>query len=558
MSHPPLVNALARFFSNRKLLIASICVIASLTVYSIFKQSPGVYFDPACGLIAMEHYLQGKSENIRTIQHPDSQNLNNDVSILISNWPPAQQGIPFIFRKMGFDLGLSIKTTVFLAWSIGLLGWACYFKRFLSPIKTGWLLVFFMMFRYSHSNSHMYDGGEVLLWSAFPWAVLISIRGVESQTGWPILVGFFVSLLSFIKYSSALLIMGIWLVWLLMAWNKKIKFWKLAAFTLGLCLGGLLLKCLNIPGGSTPATASHFSIRISKMLFPITAIPWAVSDLDSLINYLFFKPNSTPIISKEFLIIPGLLFLVLCTILIRQTQTLKEFPATTSKPIDSFLKSLILACPILTAIILAILIAGGSAIGSDPHHMRSASLLLLPVIFSAILSSFTREGRRIRLLGFVLLTGLFLIPALYGSLTFIEKTWKRSARLKSQAGFSGIRYDVLGADVDAKAFYKEVEFLTGFQASNRPILYITSPTFSFDFSSWRLIIEGADFLRIEDLARERRGFPVAGIFLLLPDYFETNGKAQAIRTAFLDVERWERIQLTTNPNFGLWHGIKAD
>ena len=83
-----------------------------------------------------------------------------------------------------------------------------YFRRTLSGPLVIWLAALFLLFRYSHNNASVYDGGEFLFWAVFPWLLLLNLVALENARFIPV-AGLITPLMVLVKYSAGLSVAGL-------------------------------------------------------------------------------------------------------------------------------------------------------------------------------------------------------------------------------------------------------------------------------------------------------------------------------------------------------------
>lgn len=541
----------------------AVAVVALATLASIYLQTPGIGSDASWGVLCAEEYHAGKSQSIRYLAQADSANLDRDKPVLVSWYPPGYQLIPFLFREIGFSLGVAIKLTTLLAWGIGITGWAGYFYLVLQDRRLlPWCLLCFMLFRYSHSNAHIYNGGELMLWSFFPWVFLLNIHAMTqagSQRGRidSVVAGACSVLLFVIKYSAGLISVALAGAWAWMALSGKIRMRFAACHGTGCLLSCLLLVALNIPGGPTPAGgvpgAPVLKPPLWAALWPWSALPLAATDLDSLVRWLWLHPTWPTGVGDGDLTDLGLALLLLGFLVwlagrrVSSAQATKMLPSLDSDPA---LRRLALATLIGVPAILSYLILTGGNVGLEARYVRMPAILALPFIVNFLTPLVCSAGWLRRIMASVALIILFLVPAGYGATTLIEKTWFRRLAGASLVGSTGIRVDSLGVGADAKGFYKELMTLA--PGPNR-VLYVTEPDIAYELVGRRLIVEEG-YYAIEQLERRRNGSPAGGVALALPRRFEKNGKLEVIRDSFIEIKKWEQRAFKCAPEFTLWIG----
>jgi hypothetical protein len=178
-----------------------VILIATITLMGVLIHSPAISSDPGWGLIAAEQFNNGKSHSPIYLNEADFLDLSRDKEGKNTWWAPSYQLVPYFFRMLGFSWGSSLKIVFLLFWSLGFIAWGKYFQMVLNPPSLlPWFLAAFLLFRYTHIDSHIYTGGEFLLWGMAPWIILLNLRFMELKEGFKsyflcIIVGILTTLL---------------------------------------------------------------------------------------------------------------------------------------------------------------------------------------------------------------------------------------------------------------------------------------------------------------------------------------------------------------------------
>ena len=84
---------------------------------------------------------------------------------------------------------------------------------------------------------------------------------------------------------------------------------------------------------------------------------------------------------------------------------------------------------------------------------------------------------------------------------------------------------------------------------------MTSPDLALELADVRLLVRHADMEPRTALAAEVfHGCPKGDVVAALPKLFATNGKAETIRRAFVDVADWQLIALPGHAGLDVWRG----
>jgi hypothetical protein len=532
---------------------------AILSLVALFVQSPGIYSDPAWGIFAAEQHHLGISPDFRTARQADPSNLQKDIDGVVSWWSPLYQGAPYVFRRLGLSWGHSVQITVLLSWVVSALGWGLYFARWrplLNERWMPWLILMFLMFRYSHGSFHMYDGGEFQLLAAFPWVLLLNMQamtvpGAGKGSVYSLLAGMASAGLFLIKYSSLLLTLGLGAAWLMLAVRHSVRWNRVGGFVIGSCISFFLIHAAGVPGGQTPADPLGPAPSLVTFIWPWSSLPLAMTDLDSLLRWLFIHPTH-PILTDDGLIFLNALVLGMVLVFIRLNWNLVRRDSLDFLQRDPCLKAIVVILPLTILLLLIALLLRRAAISVDARHLRIPALLLMPWLFCACLSMIERARGLRRIAAALFFAGMFVVPAAYGGMTLVDKAFRRSMKTGALVNNQGIRLDLLGANANAREFHREI---MGLSQERAMPLYFTSPDLALDFADCRIILRLPEFMSLQEIAEDSfRGVPEKGVGLVLPDASDESGRLRMIQDTFRDVHRWERIRLTSAPGWSLWIG----
>lgn len=248
-------------------------------LYGIATLSKAPNWDSCLGLLAAKQYEVGISETPRqaNLVHPTQR--DQVAAKYVAWWAPAYQMIPLGFRMTGLSWQNSLIASVFVFWSLGMLGWAVFLRRL---CETSWVpplvLLYWLCCYWNLKHILEYFAGDLLIWALVPWYLVLAgtlirrIRdGVFERSGlWRLtLFAFAGMLLYFVKYSVLLIIVGICVVLAYELWRNRAarKVWN--AWLLGLGSGFLLIVAWRfINPGYTPMA----TIFLFDGLAPLSAI----------------------------------------------------------------------------------------------------------------------------------------------------------------------------------------------------------------------------------------------------------------------------------------------
>jgi hypothetical protein len=530
-----------------------------LTLLAGARIDQGVFSDPGWGLLAAEQWRLGLSPGLRTLVQADATDLARDSAGVVSWWPPSYQAVPALFERLGANgWGAAVRASVILCWVSALLGWsACFRLARPRAVHWGWVVLVFATARYTHSAFDRYDG-EVLLLGALPWVLVFDIRALAATRSRSLLAfagGALGASLFAVKYSALLSCAALGFAWLPWSGERaRLHAWRPAlSYAVGAGAVLAVLHALGVPGGATPSAIRADGVAPLLALYPYTALPLALTELDSLVQFLFVHPTRPwlPEFQRWMIGLPLLLGIAACLGWSWQHTAGHAERGPTKAAALRCATALVCVLPGL----LGLLLMAGADLGDRARHVRPAALVALPWIVDALASAAQSAVRRVRLTALLTSGWLVVLPCAYGASTLLEKAFRRSTTTERQVGSSGLRLEVLGGAVDARAFSRA---LLAARPAADTVVYVTSPDVAIDLASARLLVRHADLTAAAELAKERyHGCPRGGVLLALPSAFEQGDKARLIRASFRDVADWQPLELAGHADVRAYRGACA-
>jgi hypothetical protein len=133
---------------------------------------PEMYSDPAYGFLVWDSMMRGAAFNHAV--GPDLADITRNASEFLTVWSPGQYVFPGILQAFGATIGVSmtIVSTVFTA--LGLWGWYRLYRSWAFPATSAAVAIAITAgSRYVALPFGIYNGGEVLLFGALPWFLLL-------------------------------------------------------------------------------------------------------------------------------------------------------------------------------------------------------------------------------------------------------------------------------------------------------------------------------------------------------------------------------------------------
>jgi hypothetical protein len=483
-----------------------------------------MYSDPAYQVKAVQQMLGGESPDVHTLAEPDADDLSRDRGERLSWWAPGTQLAAEPLMKAGLPVATVARVLAALALVAGAVGWIWWFGLFEVPAPAlVALAVLFPWIRYA-SNALFQYTSEILVFATVPWVLLAALAADRSgrRLRW-FLAGILAGGLYVVKYSASFVSAGI-LLWVAVRALRERRrgIWGLVAAVGGTAIPVLLLTAINRAGGTANLLTASVVVRFDwRNLVHVLALPaLALSDLDAVLRFLLMHPSRRVMENLLWLSLFGLPGGVLLVWLVARRPALAE-PAA-------------LAQAVLAATMASILavwtISNGVSI--EARHVTAGAFTVLPFALGEGLRLWGTSGRSARLALSVACAGYVLLPLLYGPVSVAAKAWRYPSGFRPAS--SGL-YNPLLSEGDLLAVVDRLE--RDFDPSS-DVWYLTEPMTSLDLKG-RAIIRDADFLKLEELRRDRfRTTRAVRVHVLLPPRFESSGKGEVIRTSFPQAAAW--------------------
>lgn len=485
---------------------------------------PALYSDSALGFRVWDSMRQGTPFN--HVMNVDPADIAKDLSYFKGAWTPGQYLLPGALEALGLDLGTSIAIVVTLASLAGAWGWYALYRAFgFSPRTCSIALLLVVFGRHFGLPFGIYNGGEVLLFGALPWGLLLVWR-LRALSAWsvPLLLAA-TAAVTFLKLSG-IIFMGAAIAAVVVAdpaqpliGRQTLRKALVACVTLLISL--MLLKWLWLSRGwtaFTPAGSIAWSAAIPSAAQVVAGSWTAIFGFGSLVQYVFFFPGREALASATpidlVLTIPALATLVFLVVRLR-----RDYP--------DYLRFALIVTG-LSAGLLFLLMVSGSQISNEERHCRPAALLLTAGVVEAFLGA-----RSLLVRG--LFAGLAALSVLYG-----VGSWVNHVRhnLQDTLGQRGVRLHSVPGPV--LRFVREIDRPDA--DGDRPLILVPTPELALDIRQARILTTDADFQSLAELTAEPRSGRVRRLYVVLPLSLERNGKADAILKSFVDYrpDEWKR------------------
>jgi hypothetical protein len=516
----------ATFSKRPSCLLPFLALVSSLIVVLATWRTPqSLFADPSWQLKALQQHLAGQSPTINTLVQPDPRDISQDHFEWISWWPIGTNVLVYPLLRMGLGIGGAVRVLAALALILGSLGFGYWVRIFRLP---QWIAIALAIgipwIRYANLSLFQY-AAEGLVFGICPWLLVgafrLRSRWTEQRNekfvwllGYGVLLGF----AYWLKYSAVFISIGALAHLAITVWRqpRRRSLFELAMVGGLFCLVVGVLNVLNhAMGAAMNAVTEHPSFILDWHL-PFNLIglmAMAMADADGLARYVLFHPGRSLLpfnyLTLCYLGLPG--GVVLFWLLARRHAS-----AAVLLSRDVLLT--------LSALFVAVMTVF-SARAMEARYIAAIGIALIPaVIESALqLAPKLRQASRALLVagGIVYLA----IPMAYGAFSVVGKIARTPAY---RTGPSGL-YNPLFATTDARS--PVAELTAGFNPDS-DLWYLTEAFTAMDLPG-RAIMQHADFLPVARLNQKFQTSKPLRIHLLLPPWFEQNGKGAAIRGEFL-------------------------
>jgi hypothetical protein len=521
-----------------------VALLSSLFFVAVtLRCPPSIYSDQTTQLQAVQSYLEGRTSFPNTILAPDPDDITKDKASWVMWWAPGFPVLTALVGKSGLSLGASVKVLVDTFFVVGCVSWAVWAYLFRLP---GWLTyglaATLPWIRYANNNL-LQVSGEILTWGGAPLAllgaalVLKSWEAPDDQPARPVWsfirglgVGGLLGALYFLKYSGFLFSCGILLYlgwrWLTgLNWRRSLD---LEAILIGTGIPVVAWNLVNHAMGGTAnlVTASwHPHLSWEGPLFLVLELPLALADAGQMGDWLFMHslaPSDWSRLETQLMGLPGLIWFIVLVCRHRPKGDVEKLALVT------LLGNCLLLLTLWTV---------SNGIDYDRRFFAAAAIATLPLILKWLISDITQSRGIYRIASTVFLAFYIALPLGYGLVTMPMKAWRSYGYQTSESGI----FDFLLA----KSNLRDVSQALGqaIPAQGNYIWYCPDPLTYFELKG-RVIYQYVDFASPDMLASQRymTSAPLR-LLMVMPDEFESSGKAELVRASFPQAKNWQKESL---------------
>ena len=509
-------------------------VVVSFIVLLWVSQAPqGLYNDPTYQLKALQQHIGGQSTSFNVLVKPSPTDLSRDVGEWVSIWPPGM-GLLLYPAATHMKLAAAVRTLASLSYVVGCVGWVYWIGLFQLPRRLSLLLAAALPLMHYATTPLLQYYTESLAWASVPWALFAAAKlrqtTADARTAQLLLrsalLGAGLGLLYWLKYSTIFVSFGI-LAFLGVTVLRKASQRHFAVLLMTssffLAIAAALTvwnKLMGAPANYVAATRGWF-FEWSNVFQVVGFFPLAIADAEGLLRWLLLSPGH-PFL-HDAAAIPLAMFpvgLALAWLVFRRRNA--DYPVQLGRAV-----AVVSALGILSVWTIS---KGGAT--HEGRHIASAAIALLPI---AVQEGLLLTRRTLRLVGAAAAFVFIVIPLLYGGASVVGKTLRTKGYRPGASGF----YNPLLAKSDLAAVVAELRRYD----SADTVWYVTDGATALDVPG-RTIIRTADFLSFDELRKEtyRSSVPIR-INLLLPAFFEKNGKSGVIVSSFPQAREWRTVAI---------------
>jgi len=507
-----------------------------------------VSWDPSYGMLAADHFVTGRSSDLTLFRMADAAELSRDLNYDPGYWAPGYQFIPWLCRFGSLSWGVALQITVAASLALGLVGWGIYFWRTLeSAALAACLLLAVACSRYSWVHTVVYQGGDLLLWAAAPWVMLMNLRAITGPPPWIALASLATAGVFLLKYSAAFMALGFGAFWLWSRWNRSATTARLVLWFAILVASFTAIRIMGFPSGSNPSS-TRSGWLILEGIGSLGLVASGPTDFESMaakaLETLSLSGTEWHIGAAGFsLLVVTIVALILAQRQSNQARTINGDAGTAR------MAGLIVGATDILA--LAGLYAVGGNLGPQARLGRVAGLFLLPVAIHILIRSWRSRSLVTRWMTRGVIAALVILPPLYGVAAGVPKLVKRWQNRRSSIGSDGVVCSYLSAATPHDQFFAEV---VSFLPEKNTLLVVAHPQLVFPRKSGRILVfDGLKTLSLTQFQTVRfNGIPREGIALLTQQNEADEPRVELLRKAFSDVPSWVRYELRTERGWELW------
>lgn len=505
---------------------ALLLVPLALFLFS-FLIPPAMVFDTAKGFIVLRSMLAGGPFNYEP--SPDPANIAHSVLTYLTWWSPGQYLVPGIFVRLGADDGLAISLTTLIAALIGLVGWIRVARSFhVSCFVMTLFVIGLTTFRYAEYNFRFFDGGEALVFAAYPWTLIALRWAIERPPIFAFAVTlataigiFFAKLSGLFAFAATVSAIGV----LSIVQRRRIAPW-IFAMGAASAIAALLLLLFWTGRGQTPLSSASYGFNWPVIFFPIAAATFSGFSLHELADWLLLRP-SAPLLSNlgdtSYVLGPiALLLMIWAWIQLRKTRY---------RPMAILLLTIV---AFYSAAFIALYLRSVShtSVPFEERYFRYAGILSFLLLLIAADQWRNKFARAIT----VLLVAGF---STYGLASYTSGLRALRGHYDAASGTSMIRVPqavlvYLRSQMASHQWQNAVVVVPELEAANG------LPNYRILFS-----FELLDDIPAQEITQQRWAGRVDKLFVMMEPQMRDDGKADIVLKTFLDYDfnKWDRKEI---------------
>ena len=508
-----------------------------IIVLAVWRTPQSLFSDPSWQLKALQQHLRNESPTFNTLVQADPLDISQSKQEWISWWPIGTNLLVYPLLRLGLTIGAAVRVVAALSLVVGSIGFGFWLRAFRLP---QWLAVSLAIcipwIRYANLSLFQY-AAEALVFAVCPWLLVGAFRLSKSWTDqhnesllFLCGLGFLLGFAYWMKYSAVFISLGTLVHLALIGSERRSRTFRDFAIVSSIFV--LMVGSLNVlnhlMGSAMNSVTEHPSFVLDWHLpFNFVGLmAMAMADADGLARYVLFHPgrNLLPFnyLALCYLGMPG--GVVLFWLIVRRHKN----------PALLLSRDVLLTVSILFLAVMTVF----SARAMEARYIAAIGIALIPAALESALDLAPRLHRIGRVALLVSVICYVVIPIAYGGISVVGKIARTHSAYRT--GPSGL-YNPLFATSDAKTAISE---LTADFNPASDVWYLTEAFTAMDLPG-RVILQHADFLSASALTDDYRTSQKVRVHLLLPSWFEENGKGAIIRRDFAGAGNWSSRTLAS-------------
>ncbi len=505
--------------SHRTWYICLAIAAAVLLVYTAVNAAvrPVIWSDSGWGLL---WWYARDSLPFNYTYVPSHDDLAKDVPMFMAEWSPGQHLLPAAVEALGVDLGLSVIIVVALSSALGLWGWYGLYRAFgFAPEPSAVAVTLVALSRHFSMPFGIYVGGEVLIFAAAPWFLLLvwNLRNLSATAILPVLAG--TAVMFFAKLSGMMVAcaaIGAAALCSGDSWFTRRTLLRAVVSGVTIAIVAVVFYVTWYSRGWT-AVVSAGSFRwtdfASAVVFTIGCNWSAALSLGDLGNLILLHPGRQ-ILTSPVPIACAFAPLAIATGFVLWRRLRSSYA--------EYLRFVFCTAAAYGAVMILIW-STGAAVGLEERYFRTTSMLFLVGVVQCFFE--LRRG--------IARSAMLAIAALTSAYGLASNAMHVRTNLQYPLSARGFRHSAANQPV--------IDFIHALDADTpyprSTLIYVPSPEIGLDVRRVRVMAIHADYIPAEALAKIVYHGHVPRLYVIVPDKLLADGKAELLLRSFVDYPR---------------------